>query len=76
MFDSPGQQQVLPARKTAPFRVTPEIDKAVLDEQERRKRAGMNRELSRLSMPSLQGWRFVQKPEIRRDKDGRPLFML
>ena len=55
MFDSPGQQQqALPVRKTAPMRVTPEIDKAVLDEEERRKRVGMNREMSRMSMPSLQ----------------------
>jgi len=42
------------AQPRMPIRVEPEIDKAVLDEQERRKRVGMNRELSRLSMPSLQ----------------------
>ena len=48
---APAISQVQPM---TPIRVEPEIDKAVLDEQERRKRVGMNRELSRLSMPSLQ----------------------
>ena len=32
----------------APMRVTPEVDKAVIDERERRKRASMSREMSRM----------------------------
>jgi len=52
MFDTPSYTQ--PKVANPPMRITPEVDKAVLDEQERRKRVGMNRELSRMSMPSLQ----------------------
>jgi hypothetical protein len=47
--DRPPAQQAQPA-----MRVEPEINKAVLDEQERRRRVQMNRELSRISIPSLQ----------------------
>ena len=45
----PPAQQPPPAMK-----IEPAVNKAVLDEQERRRRVSMNRELSRISQPSLQ----------------------
>ena len=43
-----------PMRATQPMRVDPETNKAVLDEEERRKRVAMNRQLSRATKPALQ----------------------
>ena len=45
----PPAQAIQPA-----MRIEPEVNKAVLDEQERRRRVQMNRALSRISQPSLQ----------------------
>ena len=44
-----------PAAQQQPaMKIEPEVNKAVLDEEERRRRVQMNRELSRISQPSLQ----------------------
>ena len=53
---SPGSPKMPPPQQIAPMKVGPEVDKAVLDEEERRRRASMNRQMSRMSVPSLQDY--------------------
>ena len=54
LFPSSGSPKMPPPQQVAPMRVSPEVNKAVLDEEERRRRASMNRQMSRMSVPSLQ----------------------
>jgi len=41
-------------QKMPPMQIDGEVNRAVMDEEERRRRASMNRSMSRMSMPSLQ----------------------
>ena len=49
-----GGNEPPPIQKEPQARYEPEIQKAVIDEEERRKRVQMNRQKSRLRLPALQ----------------------
>jgi len=52
-FDGPSFETP-PIQKTPAMQVQPEVKKAALDEEERKKRITMNRQKSRSSLPYLQ----------------------
>ena len=51
-FGSPERPPRIP--ETPPLRKEPEVKKALIDEEERRRRVQMNRQKSRLRLPDLQ----------------------
>ena len=53
-LNPPGRERMPEIRETPPLRVDREVDRAVQDEEERRKRIEMNRSKSRLKLPELQ----------------------
>ncbi len=53
-FLNPPSTKTPEIRETPPLRVEREVNRAVMDEEERRRRIDMNRQKSRLKLPELQ----------------------